>query len=502
LRHALCRLPLCLFAVVALVGSGGFEQAAALPIVGNAQTVVRDVKGKLEAELRTLVIDSDVFLDEEISTGANSGTRIVFKDGTNLELGENSRLKLTKLVFDPDPNKSEIAVKALVGVFRWTSGNLPASNYHIATPVATIGIRGTSLEWTVANSGLTTVALARGAVTVTDSRGNSVTLKPNEATTISPPDPDGSQLAPSTPAPIPTSILQTVFKMTATINLSDAPSVSEPHSGGTGFIQPTGGIDQNLNPVYFRPPTSTVPTSSTPGGNGPSGGNPGGNPPASNTPGTGPTGPDPGSSNPPPPLPPSNQSPPPQPLPPAPVIPPTVVTPPVVTLPVITPPGSPGSPTTPIPTTPAPPPITPPPPPSHYQEGTIGLSAQVGQTRQTTISLHLASGQSITIASGQLFGNTSNAFSGQYAPGTFTGDILALLAIISFVPPPGFPDQVFTAMFELTDALGNTYDWQLTGTEIVASISEPSTLALFVLGLGGLAWAHRRRRLVRATAGC
>jgi hypothetical protein len=483
-------LPLCLLAALALFGTGAFERAAALPIVGNAQTVVRDVKGKLEAELRTLVIDSDVFLDEEISTGANSGTRIVFKDGTNLELGENSRLKLTKLVFDPDPNKSEIAVKALVGVFRWTSGNLPASNYHIGTPVATIGIRGTSLEWTVANSGLTTVALARGSVTVTDSRGNSVTLKPNEATTISAPDPDGSQLAPSTPGPIPTSILQTVFKMTATINLSDAPSVSEPHSGGTGFIERSGGADQVLNPVYFRPPTSTVPTSSTPGGTDPSNSTPGGNAPVSNAPGTGPTGPDPGSTNPPPPLPPSNQSPPPQPLPPAPVIPPPVVTPPVVTLPVITPPVV------------TPPVITPPPPPSRYQEGTIGLSAQVGQTAQTTIYLHLASGQSITIASGQLFGNTNNAFSAQYAQGqTFTGDISALIASINFVPPPGFPDQVFTATFELTDALGNTYDWQLTGTEIIASISEPSTLALFMLGLGGLALAHRRRRLLRALAG-
>jgi hypothetical protein len=48
----------------------------------------------------------------------------------------------------------------------------------------------------------------------------------------------------------------------------------------------------------------------------------------------------------------------------------------------------------------------------------------------------------------------------------------------------------------------DTYGWQLTGTESVGSISEPLTLALFVLGLGGLAWAHRRRRLVRAAAGC
>jgi hypothetical protein len=48
----------------------------------------------------------------------------------------------------------------------------------------------------------------------------------------------------------------------------------------------------------------------------------------------------------------------------------------------------------------------------------------------------------------------------------------------------------------------DTFDRQLTGTEIVGSIYEPSTLALFVLGLGGLAWAHRRRRPVRAAAGC
>jgi hypothetical protein len=171
LRHELCRLSLCLLGALAVFAAGSRDRALALPIVGNAQTVVRDVKGKLDSELRTLVVDSDVFLDEEVATGPNSGTRIVFKDGTNLELGENSRLRLTKLVFDPDPKKSEIAVKALVGVFRWTSGNLPVGNYHISTPVATIGIRGTSLEWIVGANGLTTVALAKGSITVSNARG-------------------------------------------------------------------------------------------------------------------------------------------------------------------------------------------------------------------------------------------------------------------------------------------------------------------------------------------
>ncbi len=253
MHHALCRLSLCLIGALAIFAVG--ERASALPIVGNAQTVVRDVKGKLEAELRTLVVDSDVFLDEEVSTGPNSGTRIVFKDGTNLELGENSKLRLTKLVFDPDPNKSEIAVKALVGVFRWTSGSLPSSAYHIATPVATIGIRGTSLEWVIGEDGMTTVALAKGSITVSNSRGDSVELEPNQATTVFPVDPDGSQLPPSPPGPIPANILQTIWKMTAAINLFDAPAVSDPHAG-PGATVTAGGFNDQQNQVFFNPPNS------------------------------------------------------------------------------------------------------------------------------------------------------------------------------------------------------------------------------------------------------
>ena len=97
--------------------------AAAVPLVGNAQTVVRNVSGVLDQDERTIYVDSEVFQDEDIVTGPTSATRIVFKDGTNLEMGENSRLKLTKVVFDPDPAKSTVAAKAIIGVFRWTSGS-------------------------------------------------------------------------------------------------------------------------------------------------------------------------------------------------------------------------------------------------------------------------------------------------------------------------------------------------------------------------------------------
>jgi hypothetical protein len=455
LRHAPCRFSLVLLGALALFAVGSRDHAVAVPIVGNAQTVVRDVKGKLDNESRTLVIDSDIFLDEEVTTGPNSGTRIVFKDGTNLELGENSRLRLTKLVFDPDPQKSEISVKALAGVFRWTSGNLPVSNYHISTPVATIGIRGTSLEWIVGANGLTTVALAKGAVTVSNARGASIELQPNQATTIFPADPDGSQRAPSAAAPIPPEILQVVWKMTATINLFDAPSASEPHSGGSGFIEQTGGYDTRLNPSYFAPPTSTVPTGS----------------PSSNTsPSPSPAAPTSPTTDPGPTVLSPNPDPLKQPLP-GPTLTP-VPTPPVA---IVTPPP------------------TPPATPIHVVTN-IDFGAHVAGT-STPVGIAInTSGLSynIVIATMQLLNDTYGAF--RYT-GSAVGDSSAdgpLAWLLTFVPPPGMPDQIFTAIFEITDALGNTWEWILTGNEVIASIAEPPMLLLFLVGLAGLAWMRHR----------
>jgi hypothetical protein len=437
LRHAPCRLSLCLLGVLAVFATGSRDPAYGLPIVGNAQTVVRDVKGKLDSELRTLVVDSDVFLDEEVATGPNSGTRIVFKDGTNLELGENSKLRLTKLVFDPDPQKSEISVKALVGVFRWTSGNLPVGNYHISTPVATIGIRGTSLEWIVGASGLTTVALAKGSVTVSNSRGGSVELEPNQATTVYPADPDGSQQPPTAPGAIPPEILQVIWKMTATINLFDAPSMSDPHSGGSGFIEQTGGYDTRLNPYYFSPPTSTVPISGSPSSSsGPS-------TPAASTPST------------------SDPS--------------TPVTLTTNSTPSGQPIGGSGGATS---------------TPGHAVVNLDFGKHTVGTI--TPIAAIPTSASTIVIATIQMLNDTYGAF--RYI-GSAVGDSSAngpLGWLLEFVPPPGMPDQIFTATFEITDALGDTWDWILTGTETIASIPEPSTLALFLLGLAGFAWMRQR----------
>jgi hypothetical protein len=56
---------------------------------------------------------------------------------------------------------------------------------------------------------------------------------------------------------------------------------------------------------------------------------------------------------------------------------------------------------------------------------------------------------------------------------------------------------LFNGEFIIADLAGNTWDWVLAGT----AVPEPSTIALFVLGLGGLVWARRRARPAGMSAG-
>ena len=90
MRTALSHLPQYLLGALAILAVGQPACGLALPLVGNAQTVVRDVLGITETVEQTIFVDSEVFQDEEIVTGPKSATRLIFKDGTNLEMGETA----------------------------------------------------------------------------------------------------------------------------------------------------------------------------------------------------------------------------------------------------------------------------------------------------------------------------------------------------------------------------------------------------------------------------
>src|SRR5256714_8347128 len=83
-------------------------------------------------------------LFRSVRTAADSDARFVFRDDTNLSLGPGSTLRLDRTLFD-DPKAGDIAIKLTLGAFRFITGNSNKEAYAITTPIATVGIRGTTL---------------------------------------------------------------------------------------------------------------------------------------------------------------------------------------------------------------------------------------------------------------------------------------------------------------------------------------------------------------------
>jgi FecR protein len=68
-------------------------------------------------------------------------------DQTNISVGTNSQVVLDRFVFDPDRPKGDVILTATRGVFRFVTGTQDHSSYHIKTPMATIGVRGTVVQF-------------------------------------------------------------------------------------------------------------------------------------------------------------------------------------------------------------------------------------------------------------------------------------------------------------------------------------------------------------------
>jgi len=125
--------------------------AAAQKNIGSATRIVHVVTGALSSAEEPAVLRAgiDVFANEIVKTAENSAALLVFQDKTELSIGADSEIVLDRFVFDPDPNKSAIAVSILSGVARFSTGVLPKSAYTIRTPSATMSVRGTTLVITV-----------------------------------------------------------------------------------------------------------------------------------------------------------------------------------------------------------------------------------------------------------------------------------------------------------------------------------------------------------------
>ena len=151
----------------------------------------------------TLAKDSPVFEGDILETGAGGAVALVFIDETEFSLGEDGRMVLDELIFDPASQEGSSTFSVVQGVFVFVSGEIASHNPDemvVRTPVATLGIRGTKVAGRAATEG----------------ELNTVTMMPEEGGAVT-----GAITVSTESATI---TLDTAFQTTAVSSVFDAPA--------------------------------------------------------------------------------------------------------------------------------------------------------------------------------------------------------------------------------------------------------------------------------------
>ena len=92
-----------------------------------------------------LHVGDAVFKSDVVQTGASSSCGISFPDGTALNLVANTRMALNDYAYDANSNSNGALFTLVEGTFAFVAGKVAhTGDMKIATPVATMGIRGTT----------------------------------------------------------------------------------------------------------------------------------------------------------------------------------------------------------------------------------------------------------------------------------------------------------------------------------------------------------------------
>jgi hypothetical protein len=150
-----------IFLLAALVSAPAYAQTR----VGEAVVVKNQVVRVAGSATSQINVGDGLLRDETVRTGLDSATRLVLSDSTNLSLGPNASLKLDRTVFNDEHTYRDIAIRLTTGAFRFVTGHSEKAAYKITTALATIGVRGTTID-TLHRRGRTIVTLQHGAATV------------------------------------------------------------------------------------------------------------------------------------------------------------------------------------------------------------------------------------------------------------------------------------------------------------------------------------------------
>jgi hypothetical protein len=129
--------------VVTASGSVTIERA-------NAAAVQVSLPGQAgQTKVGDLVYQGDV-----VQTGADGRLGINFTDGASFNLSSNARMALSEFVYEPNGTSNSTLFNLTKGTFTFVAGSVAKTgDMKVDTPVATMGIRGTTPRVEISDDG-------------------------------------------------------------------------------------------------------------------------------------------------------------------------------------------------------------------------------------------------------------------------------------------------------------------------------------------------------------
>lgn len=159
--------------VVAIAGSVSIEHAGAVIVQANAPA------GAGQTKVGDLVYQGDV-----VQTAADGKVSINFTDGTSFNLSSNARMALDEYVYEPNGTSNSTLFNLSKGTFTFVAGKVAKTgDMRVDTPVATMGIRGTTPHIEIGDDGSVkfSTLVEEGKSKVAAKHGRSVVRQPDKA---------------------------------------------------------------------------------------------------------------------------------------------------------------------------------------------------------------------------------------------------------------------------------------------------------------------------------
>ena len=158
--------------VVSAAGSVTIEHASAVVVQAN-------VSGQaVQTKIGDLVYQGDL-----VQTGTDGKVGINFTDGTSFNLSSNARMALDEYVYDSKGASNSTLFSLSKGTFTFVAGNIAKTGaMKVDTPVATMGIRGTTPHIEISDDGSVrfSTLIEEGKSKVTRKPGTSTAQKPEQ----------------------------------------------------------------------------------------------------------------------------------------------------------------------------------------------------------------------------------------------------------------------------------------------------------------------------------